>query len=355
MTIVVGILAFILLIFTVVGVHELGHFSAARLFGIRVEEFGFGFPPRIWGRRRGQTLYSINAIPLGGFVRMSGENGEIEGPWSFGAKPAWQRAIVLCAGAFMNIVLALVLFFIVFTIAPVPQPQPQVLQVMPHSPATAVLRVGDVITAVNGYDITWDMLNVNSDTGDWLGCYAGQPTVLTIERDGQTIRRTVVPRLHPPSGQGRVGFRWTATWSRYDGLGALSQTSSQPGDFFGGIGNLISPPAQPICVPQTSVGVTGPVGIAQVTSDTANAVPQLGAGPVLYLAAVISMNLGFVNLIPFPALDGGRLLFVLIGVARRRRIDPRREGLIHLIGMAVLLSFIFVVTGHDIANWLNGK
>src|SRR5947199_4406694 len=99
---VISIVSFILLIFVLVGVHELGHFVSARMFGIRVDEFGFGFPPRLWSRRRGDTVYSINAIPLGGFVRMSGENGEVEGPWSFGAKPAWQRAVVLSAGALMN-------------------------------------------------------------------------------------------------------------------------------------------------------------------------------------------------------------------------------------------------------------
>src|SRR5579859_2775719 len=120
----ISILSFILLIFVLVGIHELGHFATARLFGIRVTEFGFGFPPRLWGRRRGETLYSVNAIPLGGFVRMDGENGEIEGPYSFAAKPAWQRAIVLCAGAAMNFLGALLLFFLVFTIAPVPRDTP---------------------------------------------------------------------------------------------------------------------------------------------------------------------------------------------------------------------------------------
>ena len=108
MYVFVSVIAFIVLIFVLVGIHELGHFSTAKLFGIRVTEFGFGFPPRLWGRRRGETLYSINAIPLGGFVRMEGENGEVTGPRSFAAKTAYQRAIVLCAGAAMNLIGAFV-------------------------------------------------------------------------------------------------------------------------------------------------------------------------------------------------------------------------------------------------------
>src|ERR1035437_1539194 len=131
MSTLISIVAFIVLIFVLVGVHELGHFATARFFGVRVEEFGFGFPPRLWSRRRGQTLYSINAIPLGGLVRLSGENGSIEGPWSFGARPAWQRSVVLAAGAAMNLLLAFVLFFLVYTIAPIPQEVPRVAQIVP--------------------------------------------------------------------------------------------------------------------------------------------------------------------------------------------------------------------------------
>ena len=180
MYIVVSILAFILLIFTLVGVHELGHFVTARLFGIRVEEFGFGFPPRLWGRRRGETLYSINAIPLGGFVRMSGENGEVEGPWSFGAKPAWQRAVVLSAGAVMNLLMALVLFFLVYTIAPIPIDEPKVALIQAHSPASATLRLGDIITAVNGSGVS-----TQTDVQDQIACSIGTPTDIDDSATGR--------------------------------------------------------------------------------------------------------------------------------------------------------------------------
>jgi regulator of sigma E protease len=342
----ISIAAFVVLIFTLVGVHELGHFTTARFFGIRVNEFGFGFPPRLWSRTRGETIYSVNAIPLGGFVRMSGENGEVEGPWSFGAKPAWQRAIVLCAGAFMNLLMALVLFFLVYTIAPIPIDEPRVSLVQAHSPAAQVLKVGDVITAVNGTSTA-----TQTAVQDQIACSIGRPAVLSVDRHGQQITRTVVPRANPPAGQGRVGFQGTIGWTGTDAGSALVRALHQPGDFVQSIAQLFT---QHKCNPDAG-GVTGPVGIARVTGDAANAVPQLGAGPVLYLAALISMNLAFVNILPFPALDGGRLLFVLIGVARRKRVSARREGLIHLIGMAVLLCFVLVVSGHDIGQWLSGK
>jgi regulator of sigma E protease len=345
MYVLISVLAFVVLLGVLVGIHELGHFATARFFGIQVEEFGFGFPPRLWGRRRNGTLYSINAIPLGGFVRMKGENGEWDDPRSFGAKPAWQRAIVLCAGAFMNLLGALVLFFLVYTIAPIPQDTPKVGAIAPHSPAAAALKIGDVITAVNGTSV-----DSQSQVHDLIACSAGKPTTLTIRRDGATIERTVVPRLNPPPGQGAVGFAGSITYSGTDGLHALGNSFYEPVRFVKSIGALFSPPP---CTPQA--GVSGPVGIARVTGQAANSVQQLGMGPVLYLAALLSMNLAFVNLLPFPALDGGRLLFVLIGAARRRRFDPRREGLVHFAGFAVLMLFTLAVSAHDISQWLSGK
>ncbi len=339
----ISIVAFVVLIFVLVGIHELGHFATARLFGIRVTEFGFGFPPRLWSRQRGETVYSINAIPLGGFVRMEGENGDIEGPRSFAAKPAWQRAIVLCAGAAMNLLGALVLFFLVYTIAPIPQDLPKVAMTQPHTPAAQVLRKGDLITTINGVEV-----DTQSEAQDQIACSLGKPTVLTIDRNGRTIQRTVVPRVNPPPGEGHVGYLGSIVFTGTDGLSALAKSLGEPGAFVRAVVRQFSVHS---C---SDAGVSGPVGIARVTGSAANAVPQLGYGPVLYIAALVSLNLAFVNMLPIPALDGGRLLFVLIGVARRRRVSARREGLIHLIGMAALLSLVFVVTAHDIGQWLSG-
>lgn len=342
MYVLVSIVAFVLLLGVLVGIHELGHFATARFFGIQVEEFGFGFPPRLWGRARNGTLYSINAIPLGGFVRLKGENGDWEDPRSFGAKPAWQRVIVLFAGAFMNFAGALILFFLVYTVAPIPLDSPVVGVIQPHTPAAATLQLGDRIIAVNGHAVS-----SQEQVHDLTLCSAGQRTTLTIRRHGQTIERTVVPRVNPPPGQGAVGFAGSISWTGTDGLDAIGQALHEPVRFFQAVGAMFSPPP---CTPEG--GVTGPVGIARATGAAANSVEQLGFGPVVYLAALLSMNLAFVNLLPIPALDGGRIVFVLLGAARRRRIDPQREGLIHLIGFAALMLFTLVVSAHDISQWL---
>jgi regulator of sigma E protease len=346
MYLAVSIVAFVLMLFVLVGIHELGHFVSAKLCKIHVAEFGFGFPPRLWGRRYGETLFSLNAIPLGGFVRLEGENGEITGPRSFGARPAWQRLLVLAAGACMNLIGALVLFYLVFTIAPIPEDRPIVSIIEPQSPATQVLKLGDVVTAVNGVAVT-----SQDDVRNQVACTIGHPTTLTIRRHGATLERTVIPRVNPPAGQGRVGFAGRIVYSGTDGWQALQQTLAQPGDFVQSVAGIFQNHG---CV-DSGAGLTGPVGIARVTGAAANAVPQLGMGPVLYLAALISMNLAFVNLLPFPALDGGRMLVVLVGIARRRRVDPRREALFHALGFALLLTLVLGVSAHDISQWIAGQ
>ena len=213
-------------------------------------------------------------------------------------------------------------------------------------PPPPTLQPGDLITAVNGNSVS-----TQSDVQDQVACTVGKPTVLSLKRHGRQIQVTVVPRVNPPPGQGRIGFWGAIAWTGTDGWSALGQTLGQPGAFVSSVVGLFS---QHSCNPQDS-GVTGPVGIARATGDATSAISDLGAGPVLYLAAIVSMNLAFVNILPFPALDGGRLLFVLIGAARRRRIDPQIEALVHLIGFALLITLVLAVSAHDIGIWMGAK
>lgn len=366
-------------------IHEWGHFAAAKLCRVRVDEFGLGFPPRLLSWQRGETRYSINLILLGGFVRMPGENGtQTNDARSFSAHPAWQRAIILLAGPFMNLVAAIALFFIVYAVVGVPQPAPLIGAVSPHSPAAVSLQPGDLITGVDGQAIkTFAQLRASVQS------HLGQTVTLLISRQNQTFSFAVLARAHPPKGQGSLGILSADAWVNAPlPLGIALQSSAQQPiamvqSMAQAVGQLFSHPAPssplgqgalapapsptapqgstpailspPIDTTGTSAGqggLTGPIGIMRIVMQTANNVPQDGIGPLLELMALISANLAILNLVPFPALDGGRLVFLLIGVVRRRGVSPQVEGLVHAMGMAALLLLMMVVSYQDVTSWL---
>jgi len=325
-------------------VHELGHFVTAKLAGITVREFGFGYPPRLFGFTYKGTIYSFNVLPLGGFTRMEGEDGTEAAamrPGSFASKSKRARTLVLAAGSLMNVALAPLLLMTVFLIgAPTPTGRVQISLVQPATPASdAGLQPGDVVTEVQGQRV-----HGAREFRDQVQFRLGRPTNFTIVRGGQTVTLTLTPREHPPEGQGAIGIAireelvnrqypvWTAFW-----LG-LKQAAGIFANIWLGLIEYIRGPA--------AADFVGPVGIATVTGQVA----QLGPQYLLEFAAFLSLNLAIINLIPFPALDGGRILFVLIEAARGRRLDPRKEGFVHLIGMAILLLFIAVVSWHDLLS-----
>lgn len=384
---IVPVLAFL------VFVHELGHFVAAKKFNIKVLEFGFGFPPRLWGIRRGETIYSINAIPLGGFVRMLGEEDPAD-PRSFARQAVWKRVVVLCAGSFMNFVTPLVIFTVVFMLPQqVPVGQVFVTGVAPGSPAQAAgVRAGDQIMAIDG-----ERVRFHGDLIAEIEVKLGAETELTVNRgsivsglgmspDSSVVETvTVVPRMNPPSltvvetvtdAETEVSLREAR---RYNARLTVGDTMTQ-----GAVGVMIGtsnvrlvedrqPPLSAMGNAADQIvdvltltkngfqrwagggpdpGFTGPIGIAQVTGEVA----EIGASPFFQLVAFISISLGIINLLPIPALDGGRLMFVLIEWARGgKRISPQREGLIHLIGFAALIGLIAVVSFFDITRILSGE
>ena len=348
MTVFVGLIATLVIIGSLVIIHELGHFTAARLFGIQVDEFGIGFPPRLFVRRRGETEYTINAIPLGGFVRMLGENGDSYSPRSFGAKPAWQRCIVLAAGAAMNFLAGLALFFVLFAVIGLPTPLAHVQGLAAGSPAAAVLRPGDTVIAVDNTPV-----RLYTELKAQINRHLGQQVTLDVRRDARTVRVQLVPRLHPPAGQGALGVALGGAYAneRQSVGQAAAMAIQAPVGMVQGMWGLLTSPA----VRKESGGVSGPVGIARVTSDAANNVPRTGWGPLLELAGLISLNFAVVNLLPLPALDGGRLIIALFGAVRRRRVSPEVEGAIHAVGMALLLLLMVVITYQDIARWLTAS
>ena len=373
-------------------VHELGHYLAAKRFGIKVLEFGFGFPPRLFGVKYGETVYSINAIPLGGFVRLLGEEDPTD-PRSFARQSVLKRTIVLCAGSFMNFLTPIVIFTVLFILPQdIPVGTVQVTGVAPGSPAQqAGIRAGDQVTAVDGkrvrnhYELV-EQIMVNLGAEVELTVRRGSVvTGLRASPDSSVVDVvTVVPRLNPPelevveivtSPETQVSLRDAR---RYN-------VRLQPGDTMtqGAVGVMIGTSNVRLVKESQSVldagqnavgrmmdilvltknsfhrwavggpdpGLTGPIGIAQITGEVAEA----GISPFFELVAIISISLGLINILPIPALDGGRLMFVLIEWARRgRRISPQREGLVHVIGFAVLIGLIVVVSFFDISRILSG-
>lgn len=380
-------------------VHEFGHFITAKWAGIRVEEFGLGFPPSIVGFRkrdrggwdvlwfgRGQdadyssrqtpfsgtsgglstagaassdhTIYSLNLLPIGGFVRMPGENGDVhdaEGrydPKSFAAKPASKRLIVLCAGVVMNFLLAAVLFTIAYTTGE-PKFPPLIGRVEPGSPAAAAsLKPGDTILSVNGQPVSQfsDVVNqVEKAAAHADNQQNTFPVHLRVQREGvaEPLVITVNARLHPPQGQGRMGvaekvvFVSSPAWEAP--IKGIQETFSTLHLFIVGIGQMI--------VGAVQTRLIGPVGIVQLTGQVAQSTPNLGWWPILNLTAMLSLNLAIINILPIPALDGGRVLLILIEVLRGgKRLKPEREGMINLIGMGILLTLMVVVTVSDVLH-----
>jgi len=340
-------------------VHELGHFLAARWAGIRVDEFGFGYPPRIATLfKRGDTEYTLNAIPVGGFVRMAGMPGDEDptDPQGFSSKGRGARVMALLAGSLMNIGLAILLFAIVSLVGePVDVQRLEVIQVVGQSPAyEAGVSYGDVIVAVAGKPVH-NYYELSRAVEKW----AGHPISLTLDRAGREVVVTLTPRVNPPEGEGAMGVGIETTWVRTDivryslwqavgrGFARTGETLSEvyqgavrfvQGLFIGGR--------------ESSVALTGPVGIGLIVGQVTHSGEQDVIVRLMLLTAVLSVNLGIINLLPFPALDGGRLFFVLFEWLRGgRRVDPEKEGYVHLVGIALILGLFVVVSYLDFTRW----
>jgi len=346
MTFVLGILTFFAILAVLILVHEFGHFATAKLFQVRVQEFGLGFPPRLKSWQRGETVYSINLIPLGGFVKMLGENGETDDPGSFGAHPQWQRFAVLAAGPAMNLLLAFTIFYFVFLVG-APRISTIVVRVAAHGPAAeAGIRTGDRITAINGTAVRYIEGLQASEAAD-----AGRRVTIKYLHDGVVHQTRVLVRRHPPANQGPLGIVLGKTVIVSNGpTTSFRMAAGELGTMAASVPLLIQSISQ-----HGSTEVSGPIGIAHLTTQVVGSEPSTGPGSVLQFMALLSANLGVLNLLPIPALDGGRLVFVIVSWIRRRNLDPQVEGMIHLVGMAVLLFLILVISYQDLARWLSGS
>lgn len=329
--------------------HELGHFVAARLSGITVEEFAIGFPPRLLSTVRGGVRYSLNAIPLGAYVRMLGEEDPTD-PGSFASKSKSQRAMVLAAGPVVNLLTAVLVFAVAYGIG-WPDPSAVVVrvnEVAAGSPAQqAGFQPGDTLQAVDGRP-----LRAPSEFREYTDTKLGQRIVLTVERDGRLIDLPVVPRTSWPDGQGPLGVRLEARWAPvpHDPLSSAVFGLRETGAL---VALTLSAPALVIRgdLPVELVRPIGLPAMTQLAAEATHSVVETGwVFPVLFLAATFSAGMGVANLLPLPALDGGRLLFVAIEAVRGRRVAPEREALIHVAGFMLLISVMVVISFYELTT-----
>ena len=352
--IIITIVAFLGVLAVLIIAHELGHFATAKAFGVKVEEFGLGFPPRLLSVKRGETLYSLNAIPLGGFTKMAGEE-DPKVPRSLASKGAGTRLIVLSAGSIMNALLPLLLFSIAFMIPHDMLIEPTVVEkVAPNSPAAAAgIEPGDTLLGINGKPV-----NNFNEFHRYVQLNLGKEISILVEHsDSTTEEIQVIPRWKPPEGEGAIGIERDIEF-------ALSNRTiaSQHEPFWKAIPMGVSECIETFVLFKNAIiglfigavplQLTGPVGIAQLTGEVAKA----GISPLLEFAGFISINLAILNILPLPALDGGRIVFVLLEWVRRgKRVSPKTEGLVHAIGFAMLMALIVVITYQDIIRIITGE
>ncbi|MFA5124495.1 MAG: M50 family metallopeptidase [Patescibacteria group bacterium] len=367
------IIIFILILSLLVFVHELGHFLTARGFGIKCEEFGMGLPPRavgwqkyqgrwrlIWGNREitpdEPMIYSINWIPVGGFVKIKGENGDQAGESnSFGHKPIWQRNIVLAAGVTMNLVLCVLALALGFAIGMpsavednqggkfVSAPQVQVTEILPDMPAVGSdVKPGDVIAKVNGVEIT-----SSQALKDNFSQLVGQTAKITIERDNAQLEKDIA--IVQKDGITGIGIgimdvgvvRYPLHLALWHGLVMTWQwlvlivlaVVGLVRQLFGG--------------PSMGLDFAGPVGIAVMTGQAA----KMGWIYVLQFVALLSLNLAIINILPFPALDGGRIMFLIVEKIRGKAVNSKWENLSHNVGFLLLMLLIVIITYRDIIRY----
>jgi regulator of sigma E protease len=342
-----NVLWFLPILSVMMFVHELGHFVTARFFGITVLEFGFGLPPRMFGFKRKGVIYSINWIPFGAFVKMLGEEDPTD-PGSFASKPRGIRAIVLAAGSAMNFLLAVAAFAMVYIVG-VPGTPPdgpvKLADIAPDSPAAAAgLQPGDVIITFDGQPV--DVQTFREATQSHLD----QPVQLGVQRNGQTQTVSLTPRSNPPQGQGAIGILLQGGLVRLNPVAAVGQGFIQT---VRTIGATLSVPKMLIegTIAPSDARLIGLVGMAQATSETVSYVADTGFWyPLFLLTGLFSAGLSLANMLPIPALDGGRLFFVLLEWIRGRRIPPEREAAYHFVGIVVLLTLMVIISFNDVRS-----
>jgi regulator of sigma E protease len=351
-----SVISFIIVLGLLIFVHEFGHFLFAKLFGVRVLKFSLGFGPKVYGRKYGDTEYLISAFPLGGYVKMTGENKEeevscTEQPYSFAHKPVWKRFFIVLAGPAFNLFFAVIVFFAIFAIAglPVPKAGTEIGAISESSPAQAAgLKAGDIIISINGEKTPdWE------DVSRLIRESDGKPVTLVISREGKEIATTGQPeRQDVKNIFGEVvDERFMLGISRSTEV--TYEKASIPEAFVAGVNQTwtfiyltvmgIVKIIQRV-VPASELG--GPILIAQMAGQ------QMAAGWInlAYFIGLLSVNLGILNLFPIPILDGGHLVLYTLEAVRRKPLEQRTQEKLQQLGMLLLGSLMIFVFYNDIVR-----
>lgn len=333
MTIIAAIILFGIIVF----IHELGHFLLAKKAGVTIHEFAIGMGPKIYSKQKGETKYSIRLLPLGGYVSMEGEDGESDDSNSFGKKTLLQRASIIFAGPFFNIVLTVLLLIPVLAYMGTPSNSNVIGKVLENTPAIkSGLEVNDKIIEINGVKINnWQDIvnNLQKESSK-------EKINLKVERDNTTKEFSITPEKNE---QGKYVIGISPVYEK----GIIKAIPKA----FVETGNMIK--QMIVFIGQLFTGtipggfdnsVSGPIGVIGIVSDAA----KMGIVNLIYIGAVISLNLGILNLLPIPALDGGRLLFLAIEAIIGRKLDPKKEAMVNTVGFVILIGFMLFVTYKDI-------
>ncbi|MEG1820378.1 MAG: site-2 protease family protein [Oscillospiraceae bacterium] len=326
-------------------IHELGHFATAKMFKVKVNEFAIGMGPVLFKFQKGETQYSIRLFPIGGYVSMEGEDEESDDDSAFNRKPPWKRAVVLSAGALLNLLLGVVLMAIIISTSDAKIGIPKIAQFVGEKPQSQEygLKAGDKIKEINGnkvyttYDINFFMMRDKDAVLDF-----------TVERNGETVQvNSVKFATRDIDGIKAVIYDFKivgleksfGTVLKYSCLESLS------------IARMVWLSLFDIVTMQFSLNdLSGPIGTMEIIADTASQATKTDYSGILTIMAFITINVGIFNLLPFPALDGGRLFFVIIEGIRRKPIPQKYEALVHSIGIILLLALMVIITFNDIIN-----
>ena len=339
MNIIIAIILFSLIILF----HEFGHFLLAKINGVQVNEFCLGLGPTIIGFHKGETFYSLKLLPFGGACMMEGEDEESDSGRAFGKKSVWQRFSIVFAGPLFNFVLAWILSLIILGVAGIDDPT--ILQTIPDSPAAeAGIVGGDTIVKLDRKPI-----HFYREISVYTYFHSGETINVTWEHDGERHTAEVTPAYDEESGRYLFGFQGSVgrvksgplrviRYSFYEVKYWISTTLQSLGKLVTGQLHMND--------------LSGPVGIVKTIGDTYTESKSDGMLYVflnmINMAILLSANLGVMNLLPLPALDGGRLVFFIIEAIRGKRLDPQKEGMVHYVGLIVLMVLMVVVMGNDI-------